>query len=149
MTKVQITSTPQGVTAAPEFRFELRAQRGTKTDAKAYGEHLAKTTADADAPAAYARLAIAQEMIKAAMAELKPAVIKQVKRGNAANAHDVKLILASGRTSFDFSGIPSYDKAADRLQKAKDNLEVIKVRLGAKGEGKVKIAPPSLRAKVS
>ena len=92
MTKVQITPTPQGITAAPEFRFELRAQRGTKTDAKAYGEHLAKTTADADAPAAYARLAIAQEMIKAAMAELKPK-LRLSSRAPSASSFSISCVL--------------------------------------------------------
>lgn len=100
-------------------------------------------------PRKYADLAFAQAMIKAAMDEIKGQVIKQVQSGNVQNEIGVKLVVATGRTSFDFSKEPTYQKAKERLDKAKAHEATVKERLAAAGKGKIKQGAPSLRATVS
>lgn len=149
MTKIDRPIIEAAAAVAPPFSLSLRSQRATKADASAYGKYIAKTTKPENTPAVYSDLAYAALMIKEAMAALKPEVTKQVRKGNAENPHGVKLTVAIGRTSVDFSGIPEYDKAAERAQAAKEKVKALEVKLAAKGKGKVKQAPPMLRASVS
>jgi hypothetical protein len=149
MTKIKSPIIDVRPIVAPSFSLTLRAERASKVDAAAFGEHVRRNTPPCEMPRKYAELAFAQTMIQAAMAEIKAEVTNQVRRGNAANEHGVKLVVASGRSSYDFSKEPAAIKAADRLDKAKENLKTIHDRLAAAGKGKVKIGAPSLRATVA
>ncbi len=127
------------------FNFELRAQRATKVDAGAYGEHVAAKTPAAKAPATLAELKFARLMIDQAIEQLTPAALRQVQRGNTTNAIGAKFVVAAGRASLDLSGEPSYQKAAERLTAAKDNLKKVSERLTTRGKGELKMGAPSLR----
>jgi len=131
------------------FSLELRAQRATKADAKAYAEHILSKTDAKEAPARIAELKFAEKMIKDAIQALTPVALKQVQKGNMENALGAKFAVAAGRSSLDLSAEPAYQKASDRMASAKAHLTKTTERLAAQGKGKLKVGPPSLRVTIA
>jgi hypothetical protein len=129
--------------------MEFRAQRATKADAKAYAEHIAEKTDAKDTPAVLAELKFAEMMAKMAIAGLTPTALKQVRKGNMTNKIGAKFVVAAGRASLDLSDEPAYQKAAERLARAKAHLTKTTERLAAAGKGKAKVGSPSLRVTIS
>ena len=83
-------------------------------------------------------------MIDQAIEQLTPAALRQVQRGNSANA----IGQVRGRcrcASLDLSGEPSYQKATERPTAAKDNLKKVTERLTTRGKGELKMGATSLR----
>lgn len=133
---------------APSFSLELRAQRASKVDAAAYGRSLSRLKGE-KAVDLYARLAFAKILIEEGMNALKAEVMQQVREGNSTNLHGAKFSIASGRTSFDFSNIPAYITATERLEAAREKQKALADRLAAQGKGKVTISPESLRVSIA